>query len=107
MKPFSLVTAAIAAAFLALVPGSAAAKIVQLGQTATPISAPQCPKGTSPSKCFIILTRTTAVQTTSDGIKNPTVVKKDGWIVVTTSAKTGDGVEKAFLQLAEAMVAAK
>ncbi|MGD0306352.1 MAG: Rab family GTPase [Candidatus Acidiferrales bacterium] len=34
-------------------------------------------------------------------------LKKDGWIVVTTSAKTGDGVEKAFLQLAEAMVAAK
>jgi hypothetical protein len=81
MKPFSLVTAAIAAAFFAFVPGATAANIVQLGQTATPISAPQCPKGTSPSKCFIILTRTTALQTTSDGVKNPTVVKKNGWII--------------------------
>ncbi len=60
---------------------SAAAKIVQLGQTSTPIAAPQCPKGTSPSQCFIILTRTTALQTTSDGVSNPTVVKKNGWIV--------------------------
>ncbi len=32
---------------------------------------------------------------------------KDGWIVLKTSAKTGEGVEKAYMQLAEAMVAAK
>ncbi len=31
---------------------------------------------------------------------------KDGWIVLKTSAKTGDGVEKAYMQLAEAMIAA-
>jgi small GTP-binding protein len=31
---------------------------------------------------------------------------KDGWIVLKTSAKTGEGVEKAYIQLAEAMVAA-
>jgi len=31
---------------------------------------------------------------------------KDGWIVLKTSAKTGEGVEKAYMQLAEAMVAA-
>jgi len=32
---------------------------------------------------------------------------KDGWIVLKTSAKTGEGVEKAYMQLAEAMVAAE
>jgi small GTP-binding protein len=31
---------------------------------------------------------------------------KDGWIVLKTSAKTGEGVEKAYMQLAEAMIAA-
>jgi small GTP-binding protein len=31
---------------------------------------------------------------------------KDGWIVLKTSAKTGEGVEKAYMQLAEAMLAA-
>ena len=30
---------------------------------------------------------------------------KDGWIVLKTSAKTGEGVEKAYMQLAEALVA--
>lgn len=84
MKPFSLVTAAFITIFLALAPASAGAKIIELGQTSTPLAAPQCPKGTSPSKCFIILTRTTALQTTSDGIRNPTVVKKNGWIVAFT-----------------------
>jgi hypothetical protein len=81
MRPLSLVTAGIIAAFFALVPGSAAAKIVELGQTSTPIAAPQCPKGTTTSNCRIVLERTTAIQTTSDGVKNPTVVKKNGWIV--------------------------
>jgi hypothetical protein len=81
MKRFSLVTAGLLAAGLALVPAVAEAKIVQLGQTATPIAAPSCPKGVTPSQCFIILTRTTALQTTSDGVSNPTVVKSNGWIV--------------------------
>ncbi len=81
MRPLSLVTAGIIATFFALVPGSAAAKIVQLGQTSTPIAAPQCPKGTSSLNCRIVLTRTTALQTTSDGVRNPTVVKKNGWII--------------------------
>jgi small GTP-binding protein len=31
---------------------------------------------------------------------------KDGWMVLKTSAKTGEGVEKAYMQLAEAMIAA-
>lgn len=81
MKRFSLVTAGLVVGGLALVPAVAEAKIVELGQTTTPIAAPSCPKGVSPSQCFIILTRTTAIQTTSDGVSNPTVVKSSGWIV--------------------------
>lgn len=81
MKRFSLVTAGLLAAGLAALPAVADAKIVVLGQTATPIASPVCPKGVSPSQCFIILTRTTAIQTTSDGVTNPTVVKNNGWIV--------------------------
>lgn len=101
MKLFSLVTAGLVAGALALVPGTAAANIVQLGQTATPLQAPQCPAGVSPSKCYIILTRTTAVQTTSDGAVNPTVVKKSGWIVAFTVGlsrlSTNASTERTFL----------
>lgn len=64
-----------------LVPAAASAKIVEVGQTTTPLVAPSCPSGVSPAKCYIILTRTTAIQTTSDGVINPTVVKSPGWLV--------------------------
>jgi hypothetical protein len=82
MKRLPLVLAAsLVAAVVAVAPGAASAKIVELGQTSTPLSAPECPKGVSPSQCFIILTRTTAVQTTSDGVAYPTKVQRAGWIV--------------------------
>ncbi|HEX3833140.1 MAG TPA: hypothetical protein VHW04_14285 [Solirubrobacteraceae bacterium] len=82
MKRLLLVLAAsLVAAVLAVAPGAASAKIVELGQTSTPLAAPECPKGVSASQCFIILTRTTAVQTTSDGVAYPTKVKRAGWIV--------------------------
>jgi hypothetical protein len=82
MKRLLLVLAAsLVAAVVAVAPSSASAKIVELGQTSTPLTAPECPKGVSPSQCFIILTRTTAVQTTSDGVAYPTKVKRAGWIV--------------------------
>jgi hypothetical protein len=82
MKRLLLVLAAsLVAAVVAVAPGAASAKIVELGQTSTPLAAPECPKGVSPSQCFIILTRTTAVQTTSDGVAYPTKVKRAGWIV--------------------------
>lgn len=84
MKHFSLATAALIVAALALAPGTAAAKTVELGQTATPLVAPSCPKGVSPSQCFIILTRTTAIQSSSDGVQYPTTVKKNGWITAFT-----------------------
>lgn len=65
-------------------PGTAAAAVVELGQTKSPLIAPTCPKGTSTSNCRIVLERTTAIQTQSDGVANPMVVKHNGWIVAFT-----------------------
>jgi hypothetical protein len=84
MNRFSLLAAALTAAALALIPAAASAQIIELGKTPTPVSAPVCPKGVAPSKCFIILTRTTAIQTISDAIKYPITATKDGWIVAFT-----------------------
>ena len=82
MKRFPLVLAAfLVAAVVTVAPSAASAKIVELGQTSTPLSAPECPKGVSAAQCFIILARTTAVQTTSDGVVNPMRVTRAGWIV--------------------------
>jgi hypothetical protein len=71
-----LVTAAATVA-----PSVASAKIVELGQTSTPLAAPACPKGVALDNCTIVLTRTTGLQTASDGVANPTKVKQAGWIV--------------------------
>jgi hypothetical protein len=83
MKRFPLVSAAFLTA-LALAPASASAQIVELGQTTTPISAPSCPASLPASQCLIILTRTTAIQSISDSVTDPTTVKKAGWIVAFT-----------------------
>jgi hypothetical protein len=104
MKRFSLVTAGLIATAAALTPASAVASLVELGQTSpTPIVSPSCPTGVAPSECFIILTRTTAVQTTSDGVAYPTTVKKDGWIVAFTaglSQLSSDAkTEKSYLHI--------
>ena len=95
-KRIPIAIAALMTALALLIPAAASAEMVELGKTATPIAAPSCPSGVSPAQCFIILTRTTAVQTVSDGLLNPSKVKKAGWIVaftvglskLSTSAKT-------------------
>lgn len=85
MKRFSLAIAAGLAVLTFVAPGAASAQIVELGQTASsPITAPSCPAGVSPAQCFIILTRTTALQTLTSGLINPTKVKSAGWIVAFT-----------------------
>jgi hypothetical protein len=103
MKRFTLLFGGLAAVFAVLAPSAASAKLVQLGQTSTPILAPSCPKGVQPSQCFIILTRTTAVQSVSDGVAYPTTVKSDGWIVSFTvglsKLSTNTGTEKKYLHL--------
>src|SRR6202012_284985 len=63
----------------------ASAQSVELGQTSSsPVAAPACPPGVDLSHCLIVLTRTTAVQTETNGLINPTRVTKDGWIVAFT-----------------------
>lgn len=81
MKRFPLLLALVVLGLVTMAPAAASAQVVELGQTATPVGAPSCPKGVSLSKCFIALTRTTAVQSVSDSKLNPTKVTKDGWIV--------------------------
>jgi hypothetical protein len=53
---------------------------VELGSTHSPIVAPVCPPGVSSSKCTIILTRVTALETLRDGVAYPTKVKQSGVI---------------------------
>ena len=81
----SLLAAAAGAAtigFAALAPGLASGQIVELGQTSTtPLVAPSCVKGQPLATCKIVLTRTTAIESLSDGIINPTRVNQQGWIV--------------------------
>jgi len=85
MKRFSLAIAAALGALCLIGPGVASAQIVELGQTSSsPVAAPSCPSGVSLANCFIVLPRTTAVQTESNGVLNPTKVTKDGWIVAFT-----------------------
>ena len=81
LTTLSALVATALAGLAALLPGAAAAQTVQLGQTATPLSAPSCPKKTSLANCNIVLTRTTAVQVTSDAVINPMRVNQQGWIV--------------------------
>ena len=85
-KRVSLVISSLVMAIGAIsaLPAAASATIVELGQTKTPVAAPTCPSGVSPANCFIILTRTTAVQSISDAVVNPTRVKSAGWIVAFT-----------------------
>ncbi len=85
MKRFSLAIAAGLSASCLIVPGVASAEIVELGQTSSsPVAAPSCPPGVSLNNCVIVLPHTTAVQTETNGVLNPTKVTKDGWIIAFT-----------------------
>ena len=104
MKRFLLLIAGFlyaVAALAALVPAAASAKMVELGQTATPLAPPACPKGAPLSQCKIVLERTTAVQSTSDAKVNPTRVSQAGWIVAFTvglsNLSTNAGTEHTLL----------
>ncbi len=85
MKRFSLAVAAGLAGLCLIAPGVASAQIVELGATSnSPVAMPACPAGVSLADCRIVLTHTTAVQTETNGLVNPTRVTKDGWIVAFT-----------------------
>jgi hypothetical protein len=72
-------TAFAATAALAATPAQLGGTI-ELGSTRSPVIAPVCPPGVSSSKCTIILTRVTALETIRDGITYPTKVSQAGQI---------------------------
>jgi hypothetical protein len=84
MNSSRLVAAAVGGLVAALVPASASAAVIELGETSTKLVAPSCPRGVTPSNCRIVLTQVTALQTIRDGIAYPTTVKKAGVIVAFT-----------------------
>ena len=84
MKRFCTLIAAAAALGTMLVPATASAAIIELGQTSTSLVAPSCPPGVTPANCKIILTEVTALETIRDGTAYPTTVKKAGSIVAFT-----------------------
>lgn len=81
LTPLLALLAAVTAAVLALLPAAVSAQTVQIGQTVTPLGAPSCPKQSSLANCHIVLTRTTALQVTSDAVVNPMRVNQQGWLV--------------------------
>jgi hypothetical protein len=84
MKRSSMAIFAAVAALLVALPASAAAQIIELGATKSPLVAPSCPPGVSASACTIVLTQVTALETIRDGIVYPTTVTKAGRIVAFT-----------------------
>jgi hypothetical protein len=77
----AIFAAALAAAAL---PALASAQVVEVGETSTPVVAPTCPAGVSASKCTIVLTRVTALETLNDGHAYPTTIHHAGDIVALT-----------------------
>jgi hypothetical protein len=84
MKTRPLAVLAAIAGLAVLLPATASAQAVELGQTTTPIVRPVCTKGTSLANCKIVLARTTAVETSSDAVINPVRVNRQGWVVAFT-----------------------
>jgi hypothetical protein len=85
MRSTSRLAAAAAVAFgSAILAATASGQVlggtVELGATKTPLVAPVCPTSVSSSKCTIVLTRVTALETVRDGVVYPTRVKKAGTI---------------------------
>jgi hypothetical protein len=80
MKRFPLAAAA-AVIGACVVPTVASAQEVNLGVTATPVTAPTCPTGVSQADCKIVLTQMTALETVRDGDNYPTTVKAPGELV--------------------------
>lgn len=80
----SLLALAGAVALCAALPSWAGATTVELGVSTTPLVAPSCPKGVSPSQCTIILTRATALETIRDNVAYPSTVKQSGRLAAFT-----------------------
>jgi hypothetical protein len=74
---------------------------VEVGATKSPVVAPVCPPGVSSSRCTIILTRVTAIETLRDGAAYPTTVKQSGQISAFTvglsQLSTNKSTQKTFV----------
>lgn len=84
MKSSRMALAAAVGLLAALVPASASAAVIELGQTTSKLVAPTCPAGIKPVNCTIVLEQVTAIETLRDGIAYPTTVKQAGVIVAFT-----------------------
>ena len=79
-------TLALGAALFAagIVPGLASAQEIQVGSTTTALSAPTCPQEATVTEtetdCAIVLTKTTAYETLSDSVADPTLITAPGVI---------------------------
>lgn len=71
----------VALLFLAFGAVSASAEVIELGDTATPLTKPACP---ATGSCPIILTEATALEVLSDGSAYPTMAAHNGRIVAFT-----------------------
>jgi hypothetical protein len=91
MKRFSLALAALVALLAAAATtwavtkppplGSQIGSTLQLGAPKTAIKPPVCPAGVQPQNCLIVMTRATAIETTTDGVTSPMKVNRAGEIV--------------------------
>ena len=91
MKRFILASAAIVAVLAAAATtwaltkapplGSQLGSTLQFGAPKTAIKPPACPAGVAPQNCLIVMTRSTALETTTDGVTSPMKVNKAGEIV--------------------------
>ena len=97
MKRSSLAFAA-ALVTTGIFPSLASAQAIELGQTASPLVAPSCPKGVSQANCTIVLTQVTALETLRDGVAYPTKVKKPGEIVAFTLGLSALSTSKATVK---------
>ncbi len=75
--------AAVAAGVLLglLVPAVASAQVIELGDQTTPLRAPSCATTVTPTKCTIVLTEVTALETITSGAAYPTTVTQPGELV--------------------------
>jgi hypothetical protein len=84
MRLFTGAAVAAVAVAAALWPAITSAQTVELGATRSPLVAPTCPSNVQPSKCTIVLTRSTGLETIRDGVDYPTRAGQSGVIVAFT-----------------------
>jgi hypothetical protein len=106
MRRTLVLAAAVCTVAASIGAASAAASVIELGQTKTPLKAPACPPNTPAAQCTIILTRVTALETLRDGIAYPTKVTKAGKIVAFTvglsSLSSNNNTRRSFIRFLDA-----